>query len=318
MNLTLNITHPGRYANREIVPAGNIIFSSPVLRVGLFRCPTWSPSFPNSGPTQGNLLVFPRTSVRIRHEGKRPVVADPNVVMLYNQGQIYYRDKLSERGDLCDWFSYHPKVIVEAMRPFDPTVDERWNNPFRFTHGPSDPDTYLLQRLAVEHICRSQQPDTLFVEETMLTVLGRVLRNSYHLNETLNETLPATRPETRHAHANLVHAAKAFIATRFNEPLTIDEIAQAIYSSAFHLCRVFRKYTGNTLHHYLNQVRLKASLEYVAERDISLTDIGIALGYASHSHFTKAFRQAFGSPPSTLRERASIGRIREMSKILIV
>lgn len=312
MNLAFNITHPSRYAERETVPAGNIIFSSSLMLMGAFRCPIWSPSFLDSGPTNGYLLVFPRTSVRIQHEGKRPVVADPNVVMLYNRGQVYSRDKLSERGDMCDWYSYHPKIIVEAMRPFDPAVDERWNTPFRFTHGPSDPDTYLLQRLAFEHAHQTPQPDTLFIEETMLTVLARVLCNTYRLND----ALPDTRPDTRHTHSNLVHAAKSFMATRFNEPLTVEEIAQAVYSSAFHLCRIFRQYTGNTLHYYLNQVRLKASLEYVAEPDISLTDIGIALGYASHSHFTKAFRQAFGSPPSTLRERATIGRIRQLSKIL--
>ncbi|MFZ0545183.1 MAG: AraC family transcriptional regulator [Candidatus Promineifilaceae bacterium] len=306
MSLLKNRHLPGSISDR------NVVFSSPLLEIGLFRCPTWSPSFQDSGPAQRHLLVFPRTSVKIQHEGKRPVVADPNVVMLYNQGQIYSRTKLSDRGDLCDWFSYHPKVIVEAMRPFDPTVDERWNNPFCFTHGPTDSDTYLLQRLAFEHVCQTLSPDVLFVEETMLLVLERVLRNTYHLNK----SLPVTRPDTRQAHADLVHAAKAFIATHFNEPLTIDEIAQATYSSAFHLCRVFRQYTGNTLHHYLNQVRLKASLEFVAEPDVSLTDIGIGLGYASHSHFTKAFRQTFGAPPSTLRERVTIGRIREMSKIL--
>jgi AraC-like DNA-binding protein len=234
--------------------------------------------------------------------------------MLYNQGQVYSRNKLSERGDLCDWFSFHPKTIIEAMRPFDPAVDERWNRPFRYTHGPSDPDTYLLQRLALQHVRQSKRLDTLFIEETMLAVLERVLRNTYQLND----KLPSTRPNTRKAHADLVYAAKAFIGTRFDEPITVDDIAQATHNSAFHLCRVFRQYTGNTLHHYLNQVRLKASLEYVAEPDISLTDIGLALGYTSHSHFTKAFRQAFGSPPSRLRANPSSSQIREMSKILTV
>ena len=312
MSLPINIHQPGRNAYQEPSRSSQVIFSSALLKIGLFRCPTWSPSFQNSGPTDGYLLVFPRTSVQIQYEGKRPVVADPNVVMLYNQGQVYSRNKLSERGDLCDWFSFRPKTIIEAMRPFDPAVDERWNRPFRYTHGPSDPDTYLLQRLALQHVRQSKRPDTLFIEETMLAVLERVLRNTYQLND----KLPPTRPNTRKAHADLVYAAKAFIATRFDEAITVDDIAQATHNSAFHLCRIFRQYTGNTLHYYLNHVRLKASLEYVAEADISLTDIGLALGYTSHSHFTKAFRQAFGSPPSWLRANSSSGRIREMSKIL--
>lgn len=312
MNLPINFHQLEYPTSGELPSREKIIYSSPMLHMGLFRCPTWSPWFHDSGPAEGFLVVFPRTSVRIRHEGKRPIVADPNVVMLYNRGQVYSRDKLSERGDYCDWFRFHPKTIIQAMRPFDPAVDERWDNPFRFTHGPSDPETYLLQRLAIEHIRQSSQPDRLFVEETMLLVLERVLRNTYQLNK----KLPSTRPNTRQAHDDLVYAAKAYIATNFDNPISVDEIAQATHSSAFHLCRVFRQYTGKTLHHYLNQVRLKASLEYVAEPDISLTDIGLALGYASHSHFTKAFRQAFGSPPSTLRAKPSFGRIREMSKIL--
>ncbi len=312
MGLLINIHKPQFEPFQETPNSGIIIYSSPLLHMGLFRCPTWSPTFHNSGPADGYLLVFPRTSVRIRHEGRRPVVADPNVVMLYNRGQVYSRDKLSERGDYCDWFRFDPKTIVQAMRPFDPAVDDRWDAPFRFTHGPSDPETYLLQRLAIEHIRESERPDRLFVEETMLSVLERVLRNTYKLYN----HLPSTRPNTRQAHADLVYSAKAFIATHFDEPISVGDIAQATHSSAFHLCRVFRNYTGNTLHHYLNQVRLKASLEYVAEPNISLTDIGLALGYASHSHFTKSFRKAFGAPPSTLRAKPSTDSIREMSKIL--
>jgi AraC family transcriptional regulator len=291
---------------------GKILFSSPILQMGIFRCPTWAPFFYDNGPADGYLLVFPRTSVQIQHEGKRPVVADPNVVMFYNHGQVYSRDKLSERGDMCDWFSFHPKTLVQATRQFDPTVDERWDNPFRYTHGPSDPQTYLLQRLAIQHIRRSKQPDTLFVEETMLAVLERVLRNTYQLKD----EMPSKRPDTRQAHIDLVYAAKAYIATRFDEPITIDDIAQATHSSPFHLCRVFRQHTGKTIHHYLNQVRLKASLEYVAQPQLSLTDIGLSLGYASHSHFTRAFRQAFGSPPSNLRAYPTGSLIKELSKNL--
>ncbi|MDQ2693192.1 MAG: hypothetical protein M3Y68_14230 [Chloroflexota bacterium] len=41
------------------------------------------------------------------------------------------------------------------------------------------------------------------------------------------------------------------------------------------------------------------------------------MGFASHSHFTAAFRKTFGTPPSTLR-RASRQTVRELlSKISI-
>jgi AraC-like DNA-binding protein len=312
MALRIDIHQPDQRSNNVTPSSGTVIFSSSLLQIGIFRYPTWSPFFHNSGPAGGYLLVFPRTSVEIIHEGRRPVVADPNVVMLYNQGPVYSRSTVSERGDLCDWFSFHPKTGVQEMRPFDSAVDERWDRPFQYTHGPSDPETYLLQRLAVQHIRVSERPDRLFVEETILAVLERVLGNTYNLNT----KMPSKRPDTNKAHAALVYEAKAFIATRFEEPLTMDDIAQATHSSPFHLCRVFRQYTGKTIHHYRNQVRLKASLEYIAEPDISLTEIGLALGYASHSHFTKAFHKAFRATPSHLRANPSGSQIRELSKIL--
>jgi len=64
------------------------------MQIGRFRCRPDDPKFANSGPIRGWLLVFPRTSVWIRHAGKSPVLADPSRVMLYNRGQEYTADRL--------------------------------------------------------------------------------------------------------------------------------------------------------------------------------------------------------------------------------
>ena len=52
------------------------------------------------------------------------------------------------------------------------------HQPFGFTHGPSDPDSYLRQRLVFEHVSREAAPDQLFVEEAVLSVLGTVAEGS--------------------------------------------------------------------------------------------------------------------------------------------
>jgi len=291
----------------------DLLFASDLLQVGAFRCPTSYPWFENTGPISDYLIVFPRTSVIITHEGQAPVVADPNVVMFYNKGQHYRRGKLSERGDLCDWFAFRPRAVVDTIRLYDPTVDDHWEKPFIFTHGPVYPGCYWHQRLVIEYLHQSKKPDHFYVEETCLSILSQVVEDTYRMH---GLSARDQQSDTVRSHVELVQAVKTLLATRFKEPLSLAQIGREVGSSPYHLCRVFRRITGSTVHSYLSQIRLRTSLEYVAQSDATFTELGLELGYSSHSHFTRAFRQAFGTSPSALRRSASSQRLRQMSKIL--
>jgi AraC-like DNA-binding protein len=280
--------------------------------IGTFYCPPAHPHFQDTGPIGGYTIVFPRTSVTITHDGRAPVVADPNVVMFYNQGQLYRRGKISEQGDLCDWFGFGQTAVIEAVRSHDPTVDDRWLTPFCFSHGPAASAIYMQQRLLIHYLNQTAVPDPLYVEESAFGILQQAIAHAY-----ATQPPAARRPEhTARRHRELVQAVKELLAVRFAEPLALNQIATAVYTSPFHLSRIFRQQTGLTIHNYLNQLRLRAALTHVAEPHASLTDLGLALGYASHSHFTLAFRRAFGTAPSHFRQAATTARIGEMRKIL--
>lgn len=287
-------------------------FESEQTVIGTFYCPATDPIFSHAGEIDGYTIVFPRTSVTITQHGRRPVVADPNVVMFYNKGQVYQRGKVSEQGDLCDWFGFGRTAVIEAMRTLDPTVDERWPEPFCFTHGPSNSEIYLQQRLLLHYLNETETADLLYVEEHAFVILQEVVQDAYLVNDPRQNKRNAAS-----SHAELVQAVKELLAKRFKETLSLEKIATAVYTSPYHLSRIFRKQTGFTVHNYLNQLRLRAALAYVAQTDSNLTDVGLALGYSSHSHFTQAFRRAFGTAPSTFRSSASTQRLNEMRKILI-
>jgi AraC-like DNA-binding protein len=61
------------------------------------------------------------------------------------------------------------------------------------------------------------------------------------------------------------------------------------------------RHTGTTLAAYRGQLRLRLALERLRDSRSDLTTIAYDLGYSSHSHFTMAFRQAFGTTPSEFR-----------------
>ena len=54
-------------------------------------------------------------------------------------------------------------------------------------------------------------------------------------------------------------------------------------------------------HRYLLQQRVARARELLRASNLALTDIALQLGFASHSHFSTAFRSETGLPPSEYR-----------------
>lgn len=267
------------------------------MRIGRWRCPAENPIFYDSGPIAGALFAFPREGVWIEHEGRDPFVADANTVTYYNQGQIYTRRKLSRRGDMCEWFEVDPAIIAEVLSANDPSANDRPQSPFTFTHGPSDADSYLRQRIVFNHVSREQNPDRLFVEEAVLSILGDVTTLAFE-----RSGAEVNRTRKRRRDVDVVEAARDLIARRFTENMSLADIAALAESSEFHLARMFKARTGLPLHAYRNQLRLRSALDRLRRAETDLTGLALDLGFSSHSHFTATFRRTFGKTPSAIRK----------------
>jgi len=272
-----------------------VVFSTECVTIGAFRCATDHRSFRNSGPIRDDCFVFPRTAVIIQHDTGRPFVADPTVVTLYNRQQQYERHAVSADGDRCDWFAVSPELLRGALIARDPAAADA-DRPIRFAQAPADAATYLAQRRLFVEASASGDADPLDIEECVVGLLDRVLRLAYG-----HRPARASRPRLPHADA-LADAAKRWVAPRVTERLTLTCIARALGCSAFHLCRSFRRASGLTLHAYRNEVRLRLALERLQDGERDLTGLALDLGYSSHSHFTAAFHQSFGKPPSAARK----------------
>jgi AraC family transcriptional regulator len=287
-------------AEREPVPTEQVVYAGARVRIGAFRCPIDHPRFHDSGPIEGDVFVFPRTRVVIRHHGSRAFSADPQIVTLYNKGQVYRRDPISVDGDRCDWFRVDRTLALETARELDPSAEERPDRPFRFSHGPSDSATYFAQRELFERLAAGAPADSLEVEEFVVALLGRVLEQAHRAWRGVEP--PDIAP--RRADVEIVERARFALAERYDEPITLDAIASAAGVSHFRLCHAFRKRTGTTLHAYREQLRLRTALERLSSCRSDLTDLALSLGYSSHSHFSANFRRVFRMTPSAARRRS--------------
>lgn len=272
---------------------------SALCRVGTFACRPGDPRFHDSGPIGGYLLVFPRTSVVITHEGGPPEVADHTVAMVYNRGQAYRRDVASPEGDLCDWFAVPSEAVLDAVREWEPAVVERPDRPFSFRRAPTDARIYLRQREILSAVASGRE---LAVEDAVLDLLREVVRA--HYRQAGARRAPVDGP-TRRRHRDLVEATRVVLARDLDRNRTLAEVAAEVDCSPYHLSRLFRGHTGASLHAYRDQLRLRHALLRLRDPRADLTELALDAGYSSHSHFGSAFRRAFGLPPSAVRERLS-------------
>jgi AraC family transcriptional regulator len=88
---------------------------------------------------------------------------------------------------------------------------------------------------------------------------------------------------------------------KMEEPLDIEEIAKAAYSSPFHFQRMFHMLTGMTVAEYMRKRKLTLAAQELAMSSSKVVDVAFKYGYDSPESFSKAFRKIHGIAPSEAR-----------------
>ncbi|MGB7799702.1 AraC family transcriptional regulator [Buttiauxella sp.] len=94
---------------------------------------------------------------------------------------------------------------------------------------------------------------------------------------------------------------QAYIEQHLSEPLTLSELALESGLSEFHFARMFKQSTQLAPHQYVMQRRMLRAENLVKHSPLTLTDIAMACGFSSASHFSNRFKASFGITPSQLR-----------------
>lgn len=93
-----------------------------------------------------------------------------------------------------------------------------------------------------------------------------------------------------------------YLHAHFSDDISLESLASVSGLSPFHLCRAFRVSVGISPWQYLKHVRLAEARLELLKTDIPVTDIGLRLGFSSPSHFSTAFRSAYGISPAGFRK----------------
>lgn len=88
--------------------------------------------------------------------------------------------------------------------------------------------------------------------------------------------------------------------------LSLEAISQIAFYSPFHLHRLFKAITNETLNAYITRKRIeKAVLQLIHKTELSISEIAHDTGFKSNSTFTRTFSKAYGQSPSDFRKTNS-------------
>ena len=88
-----------------------------------------------------------------------------------------------------------------------------------------------------------------------------------------------------------------YIDSHLAEDITIDHLSEQFYISKYHMMRLFRRETGQSIHGYLSDRRLLHARDLIAS-GISATQSCFRSGFRSYSSFTRAYGKRFGTTPT--------------------
>jgi hypothetical protein len=97
--------------------------------------------------------------------------------------------------------------------------------------------------------------------------------------------------------------ARAYIAERHGEEITLGGVARAVNMSAFYFCKMFHKSTGMTFTDYLARVRIERVKHLLMNPHRRVSEAAYEAGFQSLSQFNRVFRRVAGESPSAYRER---------------
>ena len=135
-----------------------------------------------------------------------------------------------------------------------------------------------------------RQPDdfsSLVIEGLALEMLAGLLRRSVKDGE--------------HATPRRLQKVRDLLQQRFNDPLTLSEIADAVGVHPAHLCREFRRHYRCTVGDYVRKLRIDYASQRLSSSDASLTEIAAEAGFFDQSHFARTFKALVGTTPRRYR-----------------
>lgn len=103
--------------------------------------------------------------------------------------------------------------------------------------------------------------------------------------------------------SSIVKQALLYINDTFCEKITLNDLSDHLHISKAYLSKLFNQELGVSFTTFLNDKRIHKSLEYLTDKEMTLSEIALQVGYDDQSYYTKVFKKILGETPKEYRQR---------------
>jgi AraC-like DNA-binding protein len=234
------------------------------------------------GKNQFSIFQYSWSGSGVFKEGGREVMVPPGHAILTTsvEASAYYYPPSGREPWVFGWmnFSGAEETCQWLRRNFGSVL----------SLSPSGPAVGLFRKITARYVeCRFQ--DGFHSSELVFQFLMEVSREL--TSSSLREKSP-------------IQYARHYIDDHHQRPLNIKELAEKFGMSREHFSRQFTATIGHSPGMYLRERRLQTAELLLKQSTESIGAVSRLSGFASASHFCRAFRSKLGSSPQRYRDRS--------------
>jgi AraC-like DNA-binding protein len=92
---------------------------------------------------------------------------------------------------------------------------------------------------------------------------------------------------------------REYVEAHIADKIVLEDLSLLVGLARFRFLKLFKRTIGMTPHAWLLRMRLEKAVALInANRNMPITEIAHAVGFFDQSHFTRAFREAYGVTPA--------------------
>jgi AraC family carnitine catabolism transcriptional activator len=115
----------------------------------------------------------------------------------------------------------------------------------------------------------------------------------------------SSSPQAPQALEPALQRALDIMARTIEEPISCEDIADAVGLSLRQLQRLFAQFLATAPSQHYMRLRLAKAHALLQQTDLPVTEVAVSAGFASPEHFSRVYRATFGRPPSADRRQST-------------
>jgi two-component system response regulator YesN len=96
-----------------------------------------------------------------------------------------------------------------------------------------------------------------------------------------------------------------YIILNYNTDLTLSGLANRFRISPSYLSHTFKREIDKGVQEFIEEIRISNACHFIENTDMSISQVGYAVGYLDSNYFTKVFKKIKKMTPRDYRENVS-------------